>query len=413
MVVRAGGGLLNAKTTNTTYYNTRVENGIFQQTFNCTPATCPQLAFPNVIWTPPVPAPAAPFSGAVAPQVTTFTPPALTQASRGQTPDWRNPSVWSGDVTVERQLPGGFSASAAYVFSRGIHIPIFVDTNLAPSTSTKNYDILNSTGGLAQTYTVPFYTSRIDKTGIITTAFPAVNSWYNSLVLSVRHPFRHGLEFTANYTLSKAWDNGQVIGSGGTFAGSLIAVDPNNFKAEYAPSDLDQRHRFVANWVWMPTFKVSNPIAKWMANGWGISSIVTLATGHPVQANISGTPTPLDGGLTAGDSSNASAGRAGWLLRKPYYAPNYKDWDLRLSREFAITERLHVQLLGEAFNVTNTTNVLSVNSMAFTYSAPGSGSCAGHTNACMVPSPTFLAPTATSSLIFGPHQLQISAKLSF
>ena len=415
-VVRVGGGLFYGKTTNTTYYNTRVENGVYQQTYNCTPKTCPSLAFPNVVWTPPGPALAAPFAGAVTPTVTTFNPPSGTLALRGQDPDWKNPSAWSGDATVERQLPGGLSASAAYVFSRAVHLPIFTDANLAPATSTKTYDILDSTGATAQTYTVPFYTQRIDPTtGIITVAHPVVNSWYHSMVLTLRRQFTKGLEFTANYTLSKAWDDGQVMGAFGTFAGSDIAVDPYNIRAEYAPSDLDQRHRFVLNGVWMPSAKLSNRAANWIANGWSLSSIVTLASGQPVQANISGTPTALDGGLTAGDSSNASvsAGRAGWLARNPYYGPAYKDWDLRLSREFGITERMRLMLLGEVFNLTNTTNVLTVNTTAFTYSGAGSGACAGHTNACMVPSSTFRAPSTTSSLIFGPRQIQISGRLTF
>ena len=416
-VFRAGAGLFYAKTTNTTYYNTRVENGVFQQTFNCTPTTCPALTFPNVIWTPPGQPPAAPFTGAVTPQVVPFNPPALAQASRGQVPDWRNPSAYTGDVTLERQLPGTMSVSAAYVFSRAIHLPIFNDSNLAPSTTTKSYDILSASGATAQTYTVPFYTNRLNTgTGIITTAYPAVNSWYNSFVLTARKQTRYGLEFTANYTLSKSRDDGEVIGSFGTFAGSDIAVDPHNIRAEYAPSDLDQRHRFVANVIWMPVFKgISNHAASWVANGWQFSSIVTLASGHPAQANISGTPTPLDGGLTGGDSSNASvsAGRAGWLPRNPVYAPGYGDWDLRLQRDFRITERVRLSLFGELFNVTNHTNILGVNTTAFTYLAPGSGACAGHSNACMVPSPTFLAPTATSSLVFGPRQVQIAGKITF
>jgi len=415
-VIRAGGGLFYAKTTNTTYYNTMVENGVYQQTFNCTPKTCPALAFPNVIWTPPGPALAAPFSGAATPQVIAFTPPTGTAALRGQVPDWKNPSAWSGDLTFERQLPGGLDASAAYVFSRGIHLPIFNDANLAPATQTKAYDILTSSGSLAETYTVPFYTQRIDPTtGVITVAYPIVNSWYNSAVLTLKRSFSKGVEFTANYTLSKATDDGEVIGSNGTFAGSDVAVDPYRIKAEYAPSDLDQRQRFVFSGVWMPTFRTPNRAANWVVNGWGLSSIVTFASGHPVMANISGTPTPLDGGLTAGDSSNASAnaGRAGWLSRNPYYGPGYKDWDLRLSREFNITERARLSLLGELFNVTNTTNVLSVNTTAFTYLAAGSGACAGHANPCMVPSPTFLTPTATSSLIFGPRQVQISGRITF
>jgi hypothetical protein len=134
----------------------------------------------------------------------------------------------------------------------------------------------------------------------------------------------------------------------------------------------------------------------------------------------------LDGGLTCGDANNASvtAGRAGWLPRDPYVGPGFHDVDFRLARQFSIGERLKLSLLGEAFNLFNHTNVASVNTTAFTYLASGGSTtlsvngapdkiaCPGP-NACMVPSPTYLAPTATSSLLFGPRQLQVSAKLIF
>ncbi len=131
VVVRAGGGLFYAKTTNTTYYNTRVENGVYQQTFNCTATTCPQLIFPNVIWTPPGQPPVAPFPGAVTPQVVTFNPPATAQASRGMVPNWSNPSAYTGDLTVEKEIEGRYKRlTAAYVFSRALFIlPIFNDAN--------------------------------------------------------------------------------------------------------------------------------------------------------------------------------------------------------------------------------------------------------------------------------------------
>jgi hypothetical protein len=38
---------------------------------------------------------------------------------------------------------------------------------------------------------------------------------------------------------------------------------------------------------------------------------------------------------------------------------------------------------------------------------------AGHTNACLVPSPLFMTRTATSSLISGSRQVQVSARLTF
>jgi hypothetical protein len=424
-VLRVGYGMFFAKTTNSTYYATRVENGVYQQTFSCTPTgalACPALTFPNVIWTPPGPTPAAPFAGALTPQVVTFTPPAATQVTRGMSPDWVNPRTHEGEVTLERELPGQLSASAAYLVTRGLHLPIFYDANLAPATTTKTYDILNSSGATVQTYTVPFYTTRINtNTGEVFIGSSDVNSWYNSMVLTVRHPMRHGLEFTLNYTLSKSFDGAQVAGSGGTFNGTDYPIDPYNRKLEYALSDLDQRHRFVANAVWMPSLKnLPNRAARLILDGWAFSTIVTMSTGQPVTPYITGAPSPLDGGVTGGVSyAGPTSGRAGWLPRNSFTAPGFHNVDFRVGRQFAITERLRLSLIGEAFNLFNHTNVSSasasgsINTTAFSYVAAGSGVCAGHTNACFSPNAAFLSPTATSNLLWGPRQLQVSGRITF
>jgi hypothetical protein len=415
-VLRTGYGMFYGKTSNSTYYATRVENGAIQQTFNCSVSTCPALTFPNVIFSPPGPTMVAPFTGALTPQVTPFTPPSATQVARGQSPNWVDPLVHEGDVTVEQQLPGGLSASLAYVVSRGLHLPIFYDANLAPSTTTKSYDILNSSNQTAQTVTFPFYTNRIDtNTGEVFIGQSDVNSWYNSMVVSFRRPMRHGLEFTANYTLSKSFDGAQVPGSSGTFNGTDYPIDPYNRKQEYALSDLDQRHRFVGTAMWMPTFgkNMSKP-AQLVVNGWTLSTIVTMSTGQPVTPYVSGYPSALDGGVTGGVSyAGATSGRAGWLPRNSFTAPGFHDVDFRLGRQFPIGERVKLTLLGEAFNLFNHTNVSSVNTTAFNYTAAGSGVCAGHTNGCYAPNAAFMAPTATSNLLWGPRQLQISGRVTF
>ena len=416
-VLRTGYGIFYAKTTNSTYYATRVENGVIQQTFSCSPTSCPSLTFPNVIWTPPGPTPAAPFTGAVTPQVTTFTPPSAAQVTRGQSPDWVNPRTHQGEVTLERELPGGFSTSAAYVVSRGLHLPIFVDANVAPSTTTKTYDILNSSGSVAQQYTTPFYTTRINtNTGDIFVGYSDVNSWYNSMVLTLRKPMRHGLEFTMNYTLSKAFDGAQVAGSGGTFNGTDYPIDPYNRKIEYALSDLDQRHRFVANAVWMPTIGgISNPVVKQIVNGWAMSTIVTMSTGQPVTPYVTGTPTNvLNGGVTGAVAyASPTQGRAGWLPRNSFTAPGFHNVDFRLGRQFAFTERLKLSLIGEAFNLFNHTNVSSVSTTAFSYNAANAS--AGHPNPyfSVYTSTPFMATTSTSNLMWGARQLQISGRLIF
>jgi len=76
--------------------------------------------------------------------------------------DWVNPLVHEGDVTLEHRLPGNISISAAYVFSRALHLPVFIDANLGETTNTKTYTYPNGT-----TFTVPFYTSanRLNATG--------------------------------------------------------------------------------------------------------------------------------------------------------------------------------------------------------------------------------------------------------
>src|SRR5581483_6111035 len=127
---------------------------------------------------------------------------------------------------------------------RALRLPMFVDSNLQPATTNKNYDITNVAGATQSTVTEPFYTTRIDPTGSILTGYSDVNSWYNSMVLSLHRRMTHGLEFSVNYTLSKAFDGGQVAGNSGTFNGTDLAFDPKNRKLEYALSDLDQRQRF-------------------------------------------------------------------------------------------------------------------------------------------------------------------------
>ncbi len=416
-VVRVGYGMFYAKTSNSTYYATRVENGVIQQTFSCSVTTCPALAFPNVIFSPPGPAMSAPFTGALTPQVTAFTPPSASQVARGQSPNWLDPVVHEGNVTVERQLPAGLAVSASYVVSRGLRLPIFYDANLAPATTTKSYDILNSSNQTAQTVTFPYYTTRLNpSTGEVFIGQSDVNSWYNSMVISLRRPMRHGLEFETYYTLAKSFDGAQVLGSSGTFNGTDYPIDPYNRKQEYALSDLDQRQHFVTTLVWAPTFgrSMSKP-AQLLVNGWVFSTIVTESTGQPVTPYTSGYASGgPDGGVTGGVSyAGATSGRAGWLGRNSYTGPGYNGVDFRLARQFPIGERVKLALQGEAFNLFNHTNVVSVNATAFNFTAAGSGACSGHVNACYVPNAPFLAPTATSSLLSGPRQLQVSARLTF
>jgi len=419
-VVRAGYGIFYAKTTNSTFYATRVENGVIQQTFNCSPTSCPTLTFPNLIFTPPGGTPTAPFAGALTPVVTNFAPPALTQTTRGQVPDWVNPMVHEGEVSVEHQLPKNISISGSYVMSRAMRLPMFYDSNIAPSTQTRSYDVTDLSGATQSTFSVPFYTSRINTTtGPILTGVSDVNTWYNSFVMTLRKRMSAGVEFVANYTLAKASDGGQVPGQFGTFNGTDSPIDPYNRKLEYGRGDLDQRHRFVGNVIFIPQFtkKIANPTLRYILHGYAFSSIVTVASGQPVTGTISGNPAgAIAGGPTGGavnNSGTATGGRSPGLPRNLYTGPGMGNVDMRVSREFPITERLRFSLLGEAFNIFNHTNVYTVNTQQYTYTGPGVGVCSSHSNGCLVPVASFLSPSATNNNLFGARQLQISGRITF
>jgi hypothetical protein len=419
-VIRAAYGIFYAKTTNSTFYATRVENGVIQQTFNCNPTTCPALRFPNLIFNPPGGSPSAPFSGALTPQVVPFTPPAGTQTARGQVPDFVNPLSHQGEVTVEKELHGNMSILASYVVGRTLRLPMFYDSNIAPSTTTRSYDVTDTTGATQSSFTVPFYTTRLNPTtGPVLTGVSDVNAWYNSFVLTLKRRMSHGLEFVFNYTLAKATDGGQVPGQFGTFNGTDTPIDPYNRKLEYALSDLDQRQRFVGNLIWIPTYasKLANRTARFLLDGYALSTIVTVGSGQPVTGVISGNVAgAIAGGPTGGavnNSGTATGGRSPGLIRNAYLGPGATVVDFRISKVFSLGERVKLSLLGEAFNLFNFTNFYSVNTTQYTYTAAGSGACSGHSNGCLVPQTTFLSPTASNNNLTGARQLQISGRISF
>jgi hypothetical protein len=437
------------------FYNTRVENGAVQKTYNCnasyTPSTgtagavaaCAPL-FPNVIFNAPGPALQAPFAGAVTPTSLNIDPSTLSVSSlavRGQVPDFLEPMVHEAEIGVEQQLPGNISASETIMFTKGQHLPVCTEANVAapgtpyvqggstvtpPPTITYNAIAGTLANGIslpASTVIVPFYTSRLNSgIGIVSACQSIIHSEYWGLVTTVKKRFSHSLEFLANYTLSRAKDDGQVLGSTGTFAGSSDApLDPYNQNPEWSNSDYDQRHRFVTSLLWAPTFRTENSVLNYVVNGFGFSGIITISSPLPVNALMSSTFSPsltiagvkytgIDGGATGGAQLNAS----NTASRIPNYPKNFfrgptqvRDVDFRITRDIKLyRERYKLQIIGEAFNLLNHTMFTTVNTAAYSYSSSGATDT-------LTRQSSFLTPTATSNNLITARQLQISGKFFF
>jgi hypothetical protein len=70
-------------------------------------------------------------------------------------PDFVNPLAHEAELTIERQLPGRMTVSATYLLTRGLHLPASYDSNVAPTSVTRSYDVLDASGATALTATVP------------------------------------------------------------------------------------------------------------------------------------------------------------------------------------------------------------------------------------------------------------------
>jgi hypothetical protein len=442
-VVRGGYGVFTGLTSNSTYYTMRVENGVYQQQYNISRGsskTAPYAswapAYTNVLFTPPGPPLTAPFTGALTPQVVN-TGAALTPlAIRGLDPQYKNPYSQSYDLAIEQELPYHIAVSLGYVGNHASRLPIFVDTNVKPATTTKSYDVVDKTGKTLSTVTLPWYTQRVTYgTASILTGFSSIDSWYNSFVATVRKPVSHGVELLGNYTYSHATDGGQVSGVNGTFNGTDTPVDPMNPGAEYGRSDLDMRTRVTGSVIYSPILKTDSAVLKAIVNGWSVSGAYTAQSGNPVTGFMSNSP---PSGLGVGDPANtagvagnggltgaalslfnsATGARVPQVPRNAFAGPGVHNLDARVSRFFAIHEGIGFQFFAEAFNVANHQNILSVNTNYSSYVAPGSGVCSvalGHTNGCIAPytGAAFGSASGTSSTLFGSRQMQFTGKFIF
>ncbi|MDE1176654.1 MAG: TonB-dependent receptor [Edaphobacter sp.] len=430
MVVRGGYGIFYGLSSNSTFYATRVENGVFQQAYSLAASTATTNGVTNysyptgapqnigVLFTPPGLPLAAPFAGAVTPTVNGSA--GLQKLSfRGQDPGFTNPYTHSMDLGIEQQLPGHISLSISYVGTRGMRLPYFIDANLPHTNLTRTYTVTNTAGVAQSTVTVPFYSNTLSRPspndGGILVGFSGINSWYHSAAISIRKPMSHQLEALINFTWAKTIDGSQVSGQYGTFNGTNTILDPYNLKnpgtlSEYGRSDLDMRGRFVGSLVWQPVVGVANPFLRYAVNGWSLSGSATEQTGLPVTAMMSSSAVTggIEGGVTGGavgNSPSPATGRAPQVSRNSFPGPGIRNIDTRLSRKFTIHEGVNLQLSAEAFNVVNKKQIISVSTTAYQYN--------GATTIAPYTSTPFGTPTSTSGTLYGPRQLQFTARLNF
>ena len=305
----------------------------------------------------------------------------------------KTPYMENYNLNIQQQVASKAVVQISYVGSQGHRLWRFFDIS-QPSTAQINAadiacncinDFGTSARPLAANPYGAYYVLQENSTG---------KSNYNSLQAQFRINGWHGVTSIMNYAWSKSLDNSS---DGEDFEPN--AAQPNDStrpNLEYAPSNFNVPNRFT--WIFGYDVPHMDGGMQRLKNGWGMNSSVTLQSGQPFQFNYnfeddySGSGNAFDRPDVVGpivyhphDPANyvdlssfaipctitapAQAAPTGTAAdcaigsrhygdegRDSLHGPTFKQWDLAIYKNTAITERISVQLRAEFFNVLNHPN---------------------------------------------------------
>ncbi|MGB7070279.1 MAG: TonB-dependent receptor [Pyrinomonadaceae bacterium] len=338
-VIRASAGIYY-DTVYLDFYQRAIQNNGAAKFFNFTfaPATSGSPTFPNILGTLP-PGSALPV-----------------QSIETIAPDFENMYAFHANVQIEQALTEDLSLTAGYIHSSGRHIPLY-----------RNINRINPVGALADGR--PIYSNTVNASTRLDPRFnnilmaeAAGNSNYNALTFQLNKRFSRGIQFSANYTLSKSEDDAPEQNLVATQVGSLVVQDPSDRNRDHGPSLADQRHTFVMSFVGRPQFDFDNGVLNYLVNNNQFGVITTANSGERFNIVSTG-DINLDG--FQGSDNPVGIGRNSGVTPKQFNV------DFRYSRFFNFGERFRLEAFGEFLNVFNINSVFQINSLTVTTDAQG------------------------------------------
>jgi len=400
-VVQAGYGMFYARFQGGTIDNLfTTGNGIYQPAISLASTQAVQLA-----------------AGPVFPHALSAVPTGVAVSSTSlqyMAPNLKTPYSEQGNIAIQRQLTNDLAMSVSYMWSRGVQLYGVRDLNMPSTTTNFTYTIDDVNGSAVGSYTTPVYIGARPDTRYGAVAYDenGVNSYYNGLAVQVNKRFSHGLQAMLSYTWSHEIDDGQSYGES---TNNLFLSNPNywlyngNYAADKGSGTLDQRHRVVLSWVWAPTFTHrTDAFSKYVVNGWQLSSITSMASGHPSGSyTISLKDTPVTGMFSNYSVTGSGFSyRVPWLPYNNYYLPAWYRSDARLTKVIPIGERVKAYLMFDVFNIANTWSATGyTSSQAYT-----------ETKGVLTPTPSYLyVPSGDGGFPDGTQarRMQIGARITF
>ena len=321
------------------------------------------------------------YANTINPATALLSPPSFYAAD----PEGKIPTTYNYTFGVQTRLPGHMMLDTAYVGAMSRHLQDNRNLNYVPfgvgfQPQYQDPTLSSSLpGGAALSAN---FLRRMQGISDINLYESAATGNYNSLQVSVNRQIGNlfvGMAYT--------WSKDLTTASGDT---NFVRPDQYTRQAYYGPSGNDRRHNFALNYVYnLPTLTRSNAFVKGVLGGWQVSGVTRFMSGTPYgigysisgagSVNITGSTTegarvallgnPNTGSNNPYNRLNAAAvappavGSLGLESGVNYLTgPGINNWDLSLQKSFAIKERVHLELRGDAFNVFNHTQFSGVNS---------------------------------------------------
>jgi hypothetical protein len=273
-------------------------------------------------------------------------------------PDYENPEIHQASLGGEYALSPDLSIGASYLFVAGRRLQRSRDLNVGVPVATAVPVQGGGSVGVQQFPTArPF--SNFDR---IIRFESTAESTYNGLTLELKKRFTGGLQASLAYTLGKVEDTvpdaTAVVPNSGDDA--KFASNPADFEADRAPGNNDQRHRLVLSGYWdLGYWREAQGAAKALLDGWSLSWIASVESGQPYSQVI------VNDVNRDGNTRNDIVPGA----RNSETTPTRYNIDLRVARRVPLTGRVKLELIAEAFNLLNSTNITSQRNGFYTFTS--------------------------------------------
>jgi hypothetical protein len=178
-----------------------------------------------------------------------------------------------------------------------------------------------------------------------------------------------------------------------SFDDAKFASDPLNLNSDYTYGDNDVRDRIVLSGVWsLDNYARNlNGVMHTLVSGWTLSGIASYQTGQPYTPGVN---------VDLNNDGNSRNDIAPGYRRNSLRLPSQLDVSPRITRDIGIFRDARLQLIAEAFNILNRSNVNGVNTTRYSYNS---------STQTLTPLATFGAPASS----VGPRIIQLAAKVIF